>query len=152
MTRPATAPAGRRYPHLLEGNQRPSLVTIVGWYFILLSALGIYRTIQYAWSSIAILHLVIVNEPPIWMQATFGVLACFVDAGFGVAMLRGKNAARYFFLVWKALNITASWALDLGVFLGPLGAAVMALPAMLLFLKSANVYFRGGPSPAHVFE
>lgn len=110
---------------------RPTSVTVVAWFVI-----------AFAWmAALALLAesaLTFKTTPP--RQWLFTLCSALVTSTCGIFMLKGRNWARWVYVVWSILVLAYALTEVRPILLAP-GAIMMAAFAFLLFGASANRYF-----------
>lgn len=86
-------------------NKRPLPVSIVAWYLIVTGSILLVSTV------VTMVHPVVnemlsMGQTPVAMQYVFRFLGIGVILTAGVAILKGKNWARFLYLGWGVIGIT----------------------------------------------
>jgi len=128
-------------------------VTVIGWVKIFGGAIGLLALPLQTWS---LFHhgapAFSIQSPGPARILTLGVVDQIVALGCGIGILRGINAARWVYVVWKTFNFLhlQDIGTDIPLPLGHSGMPrltdlhrllVFAIPIVFLFLPRANRYF-----------
>jgi hypothetical protein len=82
---------------------RPLSVTIVGWWLVVTSLLGVYSSATMH-TNPHVMQVVSSSPVPLQAQEVFGVINGFVLAICGMAVLKGMSWARLAFLSWSVVG------------------------------------------------
>ncbi|MFL6758880.1 hypothetical protein [Sphingomonas sp.] len=120
---------------------RPLSVTIVGWWLVVTSLLGVYSSATMHTNPQAV-QLLSSSPFPLQAREIFGVINGFVLAFCGVAVLKGMSWARLAFLGWSFVGFVFG-ILAIGFLLSALLSG-LAVVVIMFFLSrpKANDWFR----------
>jgi cell division protein FtsW (lipid II flippase) len=122
-------------------NIRPTSVTVIAWISILLGAISAASTVAMIDNPIVIDQMK-TSPIPIPLQYTISPLGSMVMVASGIAMLKGRNWARFLFLIWSAITL-----LLIGLVTSPIKAiliprlVLLAIITFLLFRPTVNSFF-----------
>jgi hypothetical protein len=119
---------------------RPLSVTIVGWWLVVTSLLGVYSSATMHTDPQAV-QLLSSSAVPLQAQEIFGMINGFVLALCGVAVLKGVSWARLAFLFWSLVGFVFG-VFTIGLLLSALFSGV-AVGVIMFFLSRprANEWF-----------
>jgi hypothetical protein len=119
---------------------RPLSVTIVGWWLVVTSLLGVYSSATMH-TNPQVVQLVSSSPVPLQAQEIFGVINGFVLAFCGVAVLKGMSWARLAILSWSLVGFVFG-ILAAGFLLAALFSG-LAVGVIMFFLSrpKANEWF-----------
>ncbi len=121
---------------------RPISVTVIAWLLIILGVFGLFGAAQMILRPNVESQKILAESPiPISVQRGMMVGGTLVELVCGVFMLRGRNWARLFFVVWSALSLSVWGAVSPHkLFMIP-GVVMFAIEVFFLFRPAANAFF-----------
>lgn len=126
-------------------KKRPLSVSIIGWYEIVSSGLGLIGLgfTLYAFTS-PNTRQIMANLPlPIGIQLTISSLGPLIFLACGIGLLRRSNWARYLLTGWSLFSLAIGlYAAPARWWIAP-SVAIFALKTFYLFRRAANAWFTG---------
>jgi len=112
---------------------RPTSITVISWFLIISAGISLVSTLAIINNSEA-LALMEKNSLPISFQHAITYVGLVVMIVSGVAMLKGKNWARFLYVIWSVVGLV------IGIATSPMKAAM--IPGFVVFLVVAFFLFR----------
>ena len=128
--------------------ERPTSITIIGWFLIISSALGLLSmaVMQKNPDAMAILEQ---SKLGATNQMILGAVGAIITAVCGYGILQGKNWGRMGYLGWSVIGILVGFLTMPMQTLQMLGVAFFIVSAFFLFRPAANAFFnRNSPAGA----
>ncbi|WP_417760349.1 hypothetical protein [Shewanella sp.] len=125
-------------------KERPTSVTIIGWYLVVVSLLSLMTGMLTLNNPIA-QQMMQSNALPVAFQYLFSATALFVLVINGFLLLKGNNVGRWLYIGWHLFSFALSmFNLSSKAVLIP-GLIIFLLITFLLFRPNANAYFAKQP-------
>ena len=123
---------------------RPVSVTVVGWWLIVTSLLGVYSSLTINSNPFAV-EMASRGPIPLEVQQIFGMVNGFVLAICGIVILKGRTWARALFLGWSAIGFLFGIFI-VGILLALL-FSMISVGMIMFFLcrQRANEWFSSAP-------
>lgn len=121
-------------------QKRPILITIVAWLFIITAGISAITTTAMS-NHPMVLEAMSKNPLPFpvqWAMAYAGMLIMIVS---GFAFLKGRNWARYLYLIWSLAGFAIGFAISPMKMTMVPGFVFFVVVVTLLFLPRSNAYF-----------
>jgi hypothetical protein len=124
---------------------RPISITIIGWILIVLGTLGLLDSIIATMVTNPSTDEILAQSPiPIPIQHAMSIAGSVVTLVSGYFLLRGRNWARYLYVVWSAIGmVVALLTTRMKIMLIP-GAIIFFVIAFFLFHPTSNAFFVSG--------
>lgn len=120
--------------------KRPTSVTVIAWLLIVMGGLSFISLTAMIKDPVA-QELLRKTPVPLHIQYAFAYAGLVMMIISGIAMLKGRNWARYLYTIWVGVGLT------IGLALSPMRAilisqiVVFAVIVFILFRPSATSYF-----------
>lgn len=122
-------------------NKRPLSITIISWFLIIMGVLSVFSAIA-SMDNPMVKELMDQTPVPKSIQYTFMFLGFLVTFVSGIGMLKGKNWARYLYVVFSVLGMIYNFLTSpiATMYLIP-SAILLVVISFFLFRKNAKNYF-----------
>ena len=120
--------------------KRPISVSIIAWYLIVTSGIGLIAITVSINNPIAE-ELMAKNLLPIPLQYIMGYVGLLISIVAGIAMLNRQNWARLLYVAWNAIGFVIMMLTSPTKALMIPGLVVFAVITFFLFRPKANEYF-----------
>ncbi|MFC1885371.1 hypothetical protein ACFL2O_11455 [Thermodesulfobacteriota bacterium] len=123
-------------------GQRPISVTIVAWALIVIAVISLLVS-PFSLRNPAAKQMMNRSPLPIVLQYTLMFLGLFITLLSGIAILKGKNWARFLYIIWGVISF------GIGITISPVkpalipGVVIFIVVSICLLLPNANEYFKG---------
>ena len=120
--------------------KRPTSVSVLSWILIVTSGITLINS-TVSLNNPMVKELMAKSLLPIPLQYMMLYVGIFITIVAGIAMLKGRNWARFLYVVWSAIGFV------IGIMTSPMKAAmipglvVFAVITFFLFRPKANEYF-----------
>lgn len=122
--------------------QRPTSLTIIGWYLIVMAVLGALGLLLMRNNEMVVATMQQSSVSPS-VQLAFGAVGCLVSAACGYGILKGLGWSRLAYVGWIVISIVFSLASAPFSSLMVVGWVIQALIIFFLFRPAANAWFGG---------
>ncbi|HXH64554.1 MAG TPA: hypothetical protein VNH42_03475 [Mariprofundaceae bacterium] len=121
-------------------NNRPTSVTVIAWILIVLGSISLVTTTVMIGNP-TVLALMQRSPLPVPVQYAINYIGLGVMIVSGAAMLKGRNWARYLYVIWSVIGLAIGFATSpMKATLLP-GLVVVAIIVFFLFRPKASAYF-----------
>jgi hypothetical protein len=127
--------------------QRPISVTIIAWFLIVTSAIGLISSFFISGNEVAMRMLEQSNFSPAVHMAV-GVVGALITLLCGYGMLKGFNWSRFLYVGWSLVGIIFAYAALKILSTIALSVVLLAIIAFFLFRPNANAWFTRAALPA----
>ena len=123
-------------------GKRPISVTIVAWVLIVIAVMSMLVS-PFSLRNPAAKQMMSRSPLPFVLQYTFMFLGLLITLVSGIAILKGKNWARFLYIAWGIISF------GIGIAISPVkpvlipGVAIFIVVSIFLLLPDANEYFKG---------
>lgn len=121
-------------------QQRPTSLTIIGWFLIVTAAFGVFGQITAQNNPIA-QQLLAQSPLPAWVHLIVGIIGLVVAAACGYGVLKGLNWSRYLYVGWSLFGLVFSTLTIALTSIALLSLLFVAVIAFFLFRPAANAWF-----------
>lgn len=116
-------------------TKRPTSISVIAWILIVIGGIGLISTTGTIMINSPMLRDIMSKSPiPIPIQYVISYFGILIGIISGVAMLKGKNWARWLYITWNLINFV------IGITISPMKAAM--IPSVVLFLIVTFFLFR----------
>lgn len=124
---------------------RPTSITVIAWILITFGVLGVLGSATSMLRNNSAANERMAKIPvPIPIQHAISIGGTAVDLVCGYFLLRGKNWARYLYVIWMILQCSYGLAINQFKLMMIPGAAFILVLTYLLFRPPANAFFAEG--------
>ena len=113
-------------------NKRPTFISVISWILIVIGGISLIMTTAMI-NNPTVLDMMAKSPMPIPLQYTISYFGLMVMIISGVAMLKGKNWARYLYVIWSLVRFV------IGIATSPMKAVM--IPGFVVFLVVAFFLF-----------
>lgn len=123
--------------------KRPTSVTVIAWILIVMSSLSLVTSVL-TFNNPMVKEVMAQSPLPLSIQFAMMYVGLFVTLVSGIAMLMGRNWARFLYVGWSVIGFIV------GLLTSPMKAAmipgivVFAVIAFFLFRPKATAFFTAG--------
>ena len=120
--------------------KRPTSVSVIAWILIVMAGISLISS-TISLNNPTVKELMAKSPLPIPLQYVMFYLGLLISIVAGIAMLKGRNWARFLYVIWSIIGFT------IGLVTSPMKAAlipgivVFAVITFFLFRPKANEYF-----------
>lgn len=114
-------------------TKRPTSISVISWILIVIGAVSLITTTAMI-NNPTVRDLMAKSSMPISVQYAMSYLGLLVTIVSGAGMLKGRNWARYLYVIWSLVGFV------IGIATSPMKAAM--IPGFLVFLVVAFFLFR----------
>ena len=124
-------------------QHRPTSLTIIGWFLIVTSALGLFGML-FAISNPMTARIYAHSPLPLWVHLAIGAAGGLITIACGFGVLKGFNWSRFVYVGWSLIGFAISLAtLPFMSFL-LLGLVFFLVIVFFLFRPAAAAWFSHG--------
>ena len=127
--------------------KRPISLSIIGWYLVVVSVLGVFGMLMMKSSPIA-MRMYAQSPLPISAHIAFGIVGSLISAVCGYGILKGLNWSRFLYVGWGLIGFAFSTLTLPVTSIIVLGVAFFAVIVFFLFRPTANEWFKGAAAVA----
>ena len=123
--------------------KRPTSVTVIAWILIVMSSISLVTSVL-TFNNPMMREVMAQSPLPLSVQFAMMYVGLLVTLVSGIAMLKGRNWARFLYVGWSVIGFIV------GLVTSPMKAAmipgivVFAIIALFLFRPKATAYFTAG--------
>ena len=129
-------------------NQRPVSLSVIAWILIVMGALSLI-TVPFLFNNPNALEMLKQNPLPIPVQFATSMLSPIVSIVSGIAILKGKNWGRFFYVIWWLIGFAVGLiTTPVKVAMIP-GTVVFLVIVYFLFNRKASEFFTSGKVEGH---
>lgn len=121
-------------------QQRPVSLTVIGWFLIVTSGLGLLF-MPFAFNNPMTTRIYAQSPLPVSAHLTIGVLGGLITLACGFGILKGFNWSRFVYIGWSLIGTAISLATLPVTSIALLGLVFLAVIAFFLFRPTANAWF-----------
>jgi hypothetical protein len=123
-------------------QQRPTSLTIIGWFLIVIAAFGLISQVTMQDNPVA--QQVLAQSPlPAWVHMALGVVGAVVTAACGYGVLKGLNWSRYLYVGYSLFGLAIGFLTTPFTSIWLISLLFLAVFAFFLFRPAANAWFTG---------
>jgi hypothetical protein len=122
--------------------QRPTSLTIIGWFLIVIAAFGLISQLTMQNNPMA-QQLLAESPLPAWFHMALGIVGAVVTAACGYGVLKGLNWSRYLYVGWSLIGLLIGYLTVPFTSITLLSVLFLAVFAFFLFRPAANGWFTG---------
>ncbi|MFC1539362.1 hypothetical protein ACFL6H_08055 [Candidatus Latescibacterota bacterium] len=125
-------------------KKRPTSLTVIAWIMIIMSGISLISSTVSLMNPNPMLKEIMERNPiPIPIQLLLSYLQSLAIIVTGIAILKGKNWARFLYIIWSAIGfILFIPASPIKIFIIP-HLVIFLIVVFILFRSPANNYFKG---------
>jgi|SRR4051794_21806826 len=120
--------------------KRPLSMTIIGWFLIIISLLGLYGVVTMGSNPLAMKMLAEMHVSLLFQQV-WGVINCIVTLICSYGILKGQPWSRVLYVVWGVLGIAVAFFTSPVKSLIVVSLVFLVVIAAFLFTLKANEWF-----------
>lgn len=123
-------------------QQRPISLTIIAWFLIVTSAIGVLGMLMMQNNPIA--EQMYANSPlPVSAHIAIGIVGALITLAVGYGILKGLNWSRFLYVGWGLISFVISFMTMPVTSIIGLSIAFFAIICFFLFRPAANEWFKG---------
>ncbi len=129
--------------------QRPTSLTIIGWFLIVISAFGLVS--QLTMRNNPVVQQVLAESPlPASVHLALGIIGGLIGLVSGYGVLKGLNWSRYLYVGWSVIGLAIGFLTSPFASIMLLSVLFLAVITFFLFRPAANAWFmREGTGGVH---
>jgi cbb3-type cytochrome oxidase subunit 3 len=121
-------------------QQRPVSLTIIGWFLIVTSGLGLLF-LPMAFNNPMATRMYAQSPLPMSAHLAIGAIGGLINIACGFGILKGVNWSRFAYIGWSLVGTAISLATLPATSFALLGLVFLAVIAFFLFRPAANAWF-----------